>query len=77
MSLVEGILNKYEKLSVIGLGYVGLPIAVAFANKVDVIGFDINKSKIDQYRSGIDPTEEVGNQKLKTHQSNLLMMNQR
>ncbi|MFD2639172.1 nucleotide sugar dehydrogenase [Piscibacillus salipiscarius] len=65
MSLVEGILNKYEKLSVIGLGYVGLPIAVAFANKVDVIGFDINKSKIDQYRSGIDPTEEVGNQKIK------------
>lgn len=50
-----------EKLSVIGLGYVGLPIAVAFAEQLDVIGFDINEKKIQTYQRGIDPTQEVGN----------------
>ncbi len=65
MSLYERILNKQEKLSLIGLGYVGMPIAVAFAKKVDVIGFDVNQSKIDLYRSGIDPTKEVGNDAVK------------
>ncbi len=55
------LVNKTEKLSLIGLGYVGMHIAVAFAKKVDLIGFDLNKAKIDLYRSGINPTHEVGN----------------
>jgi UDP-N-acetyl-D-galactosamine dehydrogenase len=62
MNLYEKIVNKQEKISLVGLGYVGMPIAVAFAKKVDVIGFDVNKAKIDLYRSGIDPTKEVGNE---------------
>jgi UDP-N-acetyl-D-galactosamine dehydrogenase len=56
IDLVE---NK-ESISVIGLGYVGLPIAVAFARKVKVIGFDINQQKIQLYKKGIDMTNEVG-----------------
>ena len=59
--LYTGLINRDEKLSLIGLGYVGMPIAVAFSKKVNVIGFDIKKEKIDLYRSGIDPTKEVGN----------------
>lgn len=62
MSLYEKILNGKEKISIVGLGYVGMPIAVAFADKVKVIGFDLNASKIDLYKSGIDPTNEVGNE---------------
>lgn len=58
-------LNKDAKLSVIGLGYVGMPIGIAFAKKVNVIGFDINKSKIDTYLIGLDPTKEVGDQAIK------------
>lgn len=65
MSLYEKLLNKEEKLCVIGLGYVGMPIAVAFAKKIEVIGFDINKPKIELYKSGIDPTNEVGNDAIK------------
>lgn len=61
MNLYEKIVNREEKLSLIGLGYVGMPIAVSFAKKVEVIGFDVNKEKIDLYKSGIDPTKEVGN----------------
>ncbi|MCA0970937.1 nucleotide sugar dehydrogenase [Halobacillus litoralis] len=62
MKLYERLVNKGEKISVVGLGYVGMPIAVAFAKKVDVIGFDLSKQKIEQYKSGIDPTNEVGDQ---------------
>lgn len=65
MSLYEKLLSKEEKLCVIGLGYVGMPIAVAFAKKIEVIGFDINKPKIELYKSGIDPTNEVGNDVIK------------
>ncbi len=61
MSLYEKIINKEEKISLVGLGYVGMPIAVAFAKKVDVIGYDLNAKKIELYKSGIDPTNEVGN----------------
>lgn len=61
MNLYEKIKSKEEKIAVIGLGYVGLPLAIAFSKKVDVIGFDIDKEKINLYQSGIDPTEEVGN----------------
>ncbi len=62
MSLYQKIANKEEKISLIGLGYVGMPIAVAFAKKVDVIGFDLNVKKIELYKSGIDPTNEVGDE---------------
>ncbi|MDC7278817.1 nucleotide sugar dehydrogenase [Butyrivibrio fibrisolvens] len=61
MELYEKLVNKEEKLSLVGLGYVGMPIAVAFAKKIDVIGFDLNAHKIDLYKSGVDPTNEVGN----------------
>jgi UDP-N-acetyl-D-glucosamine/UDP-N-acetyl-D-galactosamine dehydrogenase len=65
MDLYENILNKKEKISLIGLGYVGMPIAVAFAKKIDVIGFDVNKEKVELYKNGIDPTKEVGNEIIK------------
>jgi UDP-N-acetyl-D-galactosamine dehydrogenase len=65
MNLYGKIVNREEKISLVGLGYVGMPIAVAFAKKVDVIGFDINKEKIELYKSGIDPTKEVGNEAIK------------
>ncbi len=65
MSLYEQIVNKKEKLSLVGLGYVGMPIAVAFAKKIDVIGFDLNEQKIALYKNGIDPTNEVGNDVIK------------
>lgn len=61
MMAYEELLTKKTKLSLVGLGYVGMPIAVAFSKKVEVIGFDINQEKIKLYKSGIDPTNEVGN----------------
>lgn len=63
--LYEDIINRHEKISVVGLGYVGMPIAVAFAKKVDVIGYDLNQKKIDMYKSGIDPTNEVGDETIR------------
>ena len=51
-----------EKLALIGLGYVGMPIAVEFAKHVKVIGFNHNEKRIQQYKSGIDPTHEVGDE---------------
>ncbi|MBO5169549.1 MAG: nucleotide sugar dehydrogenase [Oscillospiraceae bacterium] len=65
MSLYEQILIGEEKIALIGLGYVGMPIAVAFAKKVKVIGFDLNRAKINLYKSGIDPTREVGNETIR------------
>ncbi|MBR5586913.1 MAG: nucleotide sugar dehydrogenase [Clostridia bacterium] len=65
MNLFDKLVNKETKLSLVGLGYVGMPIAVAFAKKVDVIGFDINVSKIELYKKGIDSTNEVGNEVIK------------
>ena len=66
MSLYEKLVNKEESLSLVGLGYVGMPIAHAFAKKgLNVIGFDLNKEKIALYKSGIDPTNEVGNDEIK------------
>ena len=62
MSLFESIKDRKEKIAVVGLGYVGMPIAVEFAKKADVIGFDTNSAKIDLYLSGTDPTNEVGNE---------------
>ena len=65
MSLYEKVVNREEKISLVGLGYVGMPIAVAFAKKVDVIGFDLNAKKIGLYKSGIDPTKEVGDEAIR------------
>lgn len=64
MSLYENIRDKRESLSVIGLGYVGLPLAVEFAKKVNVIGFDIRREKVQSYKKGNDLTREVGNEVL-------------
>ncbi len=65
MDLCEKLLKGEEKLSLIGLGYVGMPIAVAFAKKIQVIGYDLNQRKIDQYKAGIDPTGEVGDETIR------------
>ena len=65
MSLYEKIIKKEEKIALVGLGYVGMPIAVEFAKHVDVIGFDINKAKVELYKQGIDPTKEVGDEAIK------------
>ena len=59
MNLYEKLVSGEEKLSLVGLGYVGMPIAVAFARKIKVVGFDLNEKKIELYKSGIDPTNEV------------------
>ncbi|MBQ2687946.1 MAG: nucleotide sugar dehydrogenase [Clostridia bacterium] len=58
-------INREEKISLVGLGYVGMPIAVSFSKKVDVIGFDLNSAKIELYKNGIDPTKEVGDDAIK------------
>ncbi len=64
--LVEKIKSGEESVSLIGLGYVGMPIAVGFANEgVKVIGFDLNKEKIELYKNGKDPTNEVGDDAIK------------
>lgn len=65
MSLYEKIVNGEEKISLVGLGYVGMPIAVAFSKKVKVVGYDLNEKKIELYKNGIDPTNEVGNEAIK------------
>ena len=64
-ALYEELLNGSEKLSLVGLGYVGMPIAVAFAKKIKVIGYDLNKKKFELYKQGIDPTKEVGDEAIK------------
>lgn len=63
--LFEQLKRKEAKISVIGLGYVGLPLAIELAKVYDVIGFDINQSKIQKYLDGIDVTGEVGNEAVK------------
>ena len=62
MDLYEKLVSGEEKLSLVGLGYVGMPIAVAFARKIKVVGFDLNEEKINLYKSGVDPTNEVGDE---------------
>ena len=62
MSLFEKIQAKEEKIAVIGLGYVGLPLAVEFAKKFDVVGYDTNTEKLNKYENGIDVTDEVGDE---------------
>lgn len=53
-----------QKVAIIGLGYVGLPLAVEFGKKTDVVGFDINKSRIDELKNGVDRTREVDAEEL-------------
>lgn len=65
MALYDDVVAKKEKIALIGLGYVGMPLAVAFSKKVNVIGFDLNEKKIDLYRMGKDPTNEVGDEEIK------------
>ena len=65
-NLVDKIVRGQENISLVGLGYVGMPIAVEFAKRgVKVIGFDLNAAKIETYKSGIDPTNEVGDDVIK------------
>lgn len=59
MSMYNHLVKKEEKLAVIGLGYVGLPIALEMARKLSVIGFDINQARVDLMRKGIDPSKEL------------------
>lgn len=65
MNLYEKIIAGEEKIALVGLGYVGMPIAVAFSKKVKVVGFDLNAQKIELYKSGMDPTNEVGNETIR------------
>lgn len=59
MNIYEKLLKKDAKLAVIGLGYVGLPIALEFAKKIKVVGFDINQKRVDMMRNHIDPSNEL------------------
>lgn len=59
-TIYNGLISGKEKLALVGLGYVGMPIAVEFAKHINVIGFDINKRRVEEYRNGIDSTNEVG-----------------
>ena len=65
MNTYEKLVAKESKLALVGLGYVGMPIAVAFAKHVNVIGFDTNSAKIQLYKNGIDPTHEIGDDGIK------------
>ena len=65
MDLYEKLINREEKLALVGLGYVGMPIAISFAKKIDVLGYDLNEEKINLYKNGVDPTNEVGDEVIK------------
>ncbi len=65
MNAYEKLKSGETKLAVVGLGYVGMPIAVSFARQIKVIGFDYNKEKVENYKQGIDPTKEVGDEAVK------------
>ncbi|NTV84123.1 MAG: nucleotide sugar dehydrogenase, partial [Bacteroidales bacterium] len=59
MNLYDQLLQKQAKLSVIGLGYVGLPIALEFARQIKVIGFDLNAGRVEMMKNHVDPSEEL------------------
>ncbi len=69
--MLQALLQKKKKIAVIGLGYVGLPIALEFGKYFEVIGFDINKNRVQQMREGIDPSMELSSLKIK--ESNILL----
>lgn len=64
--MYNDLINRKKTMAIVGLGYVGLPLAVAFSRKLNVLGFDKDENKIKKYLSGVDVTEEVGNDKLKS-----------
>lgn len=66
MKTLEAIRHHNKKIAVVGLGYVGLPLALEFAKQAPTIGFDINEDKLNLYRRGIDPTKEVGDEAVRT-----------
>ena len=59
MEIYDRLVNKDAKLAIIGLGYVGLPIALEFAKVIQVVGFDINQSRVEMMRNKIDPSNEI------------------
>ena len=59
-TIYSELISGRAKLALVGLGYVGMPIAVEFAKHIQVIGFDINEKRVEEYRNGIDSTNEVG-----------------
>ena len=59
MTIVKNLSGEVSKIAIIGLGYVGLPLAVEFSKKYKTIGFDLNKRRIDQLKKGLDITNEV------------------
>ena len=65
MEIYNKLIKKEAKLAVIGLGYVGMPIAISFAKHIDTIGYDYNPKKIELYKEGVDPTKEVGDDAIK------------
>lgn len=65
MGIYKDLLEHRKSMAVVGLGYVGMPLAIEFAKKIEVIGFDTDKRKINSYLNGIDVTGEVGNEALK------------
>lgn len=60
MGIYNDLISGKEKLAVVGLGYVGMPLAVEFAKHIKVIGFDVNDKRVNEYKNGIDATNEVG-----------------
>ena len=63
LNVYEALVERKANLALVGLGYVGMPIAVAFAAKgLNVIGFDLNSAKIELYKKGKDPTKEIGDE---------------
>lgn len=65
-TLYKRIRQRQAKIAIVGLGYVGMPLALSFAKKADTIGFDVNRERIRQYQTGEDPTGEVGEEALRT-----------
>ncbi|HAA26256.1 MAG TPA: nucleotide sugar dehydrogenase [Ruminiclostridium sp.] len=65
MRVYEQLLNGEKALAVVGLGYVGMPLAIEFAKKIRVIGYDKSKEKINSYKKGIDATGEVSNEAIR------------
>ena len=65
MTLSEQIINKEKSIAVVGLGYVGLPLAIALGKKAKVIGFDISPSRIEMLKNNKDPSEELTEEQLK------------
>lgn len=66
ITLYNSLVEQKERMAIVGLGYVGMPLAIAFSKKLDVIGYDRNEEKIEAYRAGEDPTDEVGGDVVKS-----------